>query len=78
MEGVKPLERCRKVVRLISLRIPAERRDVERGVVEQVFQLAREFRTFFGSFLRRHASQIEIVQRFGIITRVASFQKMKD
>ena len=78
VKRVEPLEGRRKAVRLISLRIAAERRDVERGVVEQVFQLAREFRTIFGSLLRRHASQIEIVKRFRIIARVASFQKLED
>ncbi len=46
--------------------------------IEQVFQLVRKFRTLFGSVRREHASQIEIMLRFHIIARVASFQELKD
>ena len=78
VERSEPVECRREAVRLISLRIAAERGDIERRIVEQVFQLARQFRTIFGSIRRRHAPQIEIMKRFRIVARVASFQKLED
>jgi hypothetical protein len=61
---------------LIPFRIAAQRRDIERRVVEEVFQLARQFRTIFRPICRSHASQVKIVERLRIIARMASFQKL--
>jgi len=77
-ERRQPVQARREAVKLISLRIAAERRDVERSVVEQVFQLLRELWTTLGSLRGRHSSQIEIEKRLRIVARVAGFQKMEN
>ncbi len=63
---------------MVPIRIAAKRRYIKRRVVEQVFELPRQFRTVLGSRRRWHVPQIEIVSRFRIVARVAGFQKLED
>jgi hypothetical protein len=78
VERVEPLDIGGKAVRHIAVRLAAQGRDVEGRVIEQVFQLARELGTRFGTVSRRHALQIEIVLPFGVIVGVAGFQELED
>ncbi len=67
-----------KAVRVIPFRIAAEHGDIERGVVEQVFELGRKFRTSLGPLGGWHGAQVQVVSRLGVIARVAGFQKLED
>ena len=67
-----------KAVGSIPFRIAAEHGDIERSVVEQVFELGRELRTLLGPLGDRHAAQVQVVSRLGIVTRVTGLQKLED
>src|SRR5271166_1618264 len=78
MEGCEMIARRIEAVRLISLRITAQRREVERSVIEQVLQLTGQLRTVLATLRRGHPPQIEIVERFRVLPRVTRFQKVED
>jgi len=58
LEGGQPIESWCKAIGLVARWITAERCDIKRGVIEQVFQLPCQFRAVLGSRRRRHAPQI--------------------